>query len=130
MLVQARPSDDDSGNRMECLPSDEDASSFACVQVKEELGMPCTNNHPQCEEWAHRNECANNPQYMLLQCSKACNSCISFHHGGTTQVASSAHPQMQTLRSRSVAIVDLEGTDRVFYRSFRLSYPWQIMIPQ
>ncbi|CAJ1946197.1 unnamed protein product [Cylindrotheca closterium] len=71
--------------KMECLPSDEDMTSFRCLNVPD--SMQCINAHPECEDWANKNECKSNPQYMLLQCRKACQSCISLHHGGVTQMA-------------------------------------------
>lgn len=35
----------------------------------------CTNNHKNCQKWAEKGECDNNPDYMLSQCMVACDSC-------------------------------------------------------
>jgi hypothetical protein len=76
----------DSNIQMECLPSDEEFSSFHCLNLPA-IALACINTNPSCENWASRDECTRNPQYMLLHCRQACNSCISLHHGGVTQVA-------------------------------------------
>lgn len=35
----------------------------------------CLNDHENCDFWASKGECVNNPNYMLKGCRKACNSC-------------------------------------------------------
>lgn len=87
-VVQAETIYDSSNIKMECLALDEEFSSFRCLNVPPESVLPCINTHPNCKDWASRNECAQNPQFMLLQCRQACNSCISLHHGSATQIAS------------------------------------------
>jgi glutathione peroxidase-family protein len=38
--------------------------------------MSLANNHKDCEFWANIGECTKNPNYMLTQCSLACNSVL------------------------------------------------------
>lgn len=42
---------------------------FQCVQA-------LANNHKDCEFWAKVGECTKNPNYMLTQCSLACNNIL------------------------------------------------------
>mmetsp|Transcript_27634 Transcript_27634/g.35794 ORF Transcript_27634/g.35794 Transcript_27634/m.35794 type:complete len:187 (-) Transcript_27634:284-844(-) len=35
----------------------------------------CVNTQEECDFWANNNECQNNPGYMLVECTKACNVC-------------------------------------------------------
>ena len=35
----------------------------------------CLDNHEKCEMWASSGECQANPNYMLKNCQKSCNSC-------------------------------------------------------
>ncbi len=42
------------------------------------LHGPCENSHPndvECEQWATVGQCSDNPEWMLINCEKACNSC-------------------------------------------------------
>lgn len=87
--ASAKPQPKDNA-KMECLPTDEDMTSFTCLNARDSI--ECINVHPECEEWAKKGECKNNPQYMLLSCRKACQSCITLHHGGITQLAAQ-HPR-------------------------------------
>mmetsp|Transcript_41914 Transcript_41914/g.64557 ORF Transcript_41914/g.64557 Transcript_41914/m.64557 type:complete len:130 (+) Transcript_41914:100-489(+) len=62
------------------------------------LDIPCMNEHPECEKWAKAGECKNNPQYMLLDCRKACHTCIPLHglieYNNVPQIA----PEVDTRR--------------------------------
>mmetsp|Transcript_11967 Transcript_11967/g.19839 ORF Transcript_11967/g.19839 Transcript_11967/m.19839 type:complete len:173 (+) Transcript_11967:58-576(+) len=66
----------------ECLPVGEEKDNvFHCISNQNLI--PCTNEHAQCDEWAQRGECKQNTQYMVFNCRKACETCVSLHHGTT-----------------------------------------------
>ena len=74
---------------MECFAIDEDSNSFRCTKYPKTIQpIQCINEHEECEAWASRNECKNNPQYMLLHCREACNKSYCSLHNGEAQVAS------------------------------------------
>mmetsp|Transcript_14074 Transcript_14074/g.20800 ORF Transcript_14074/g.20800 Transcript_14074/m.20800 type:complete len:166 (-) Transcript_14074:767-1264(-) len=64
----------------ECLPVGEDLSQFYCSNQASDL-IPCNDEHENCKSWAEKGECRNNPTYMSYNCRKACESCVSLHHG-------------------------------------------------
>ena len=35
----------------------------------------CTDSNVYCPDWSSNGECANNPDYMLINCKKSCNAC-------------------------------------------------------
>ena len=35
----------------------------------------CIDESVDCNEWASRGECVNNPEYMLIGCRKTCHAC-------------------------------------------------------
>ena len=67
----------------ECIATSEDLSNFECYTRKggDVEGLQCEDTDPRCDEWGKRGECSKNPQYMLIYCRKACESCITGHHG-------------------------------------------------
>ena len=38
----------------------------------------CGDNHQNCPDWAGRNECVQNPGWMLKQCRKSCGECSKY----------------------------------------------------
>lgn len=50
---------------------------------EETSNTTCTNNHEHCEGWAEMGECHDNPEFMLANCAKACDSCDN-HMSRTT----------------------------------------------
>lgn len=76
--------------KTECLAVDEELSSFHCLSVRDaDRLVPCIDTkEDECPNWAAQGECTKNPQFMLLQCRKSCNSCIDLQQqGGVVQVA-------------------------------------------
>lgn len=63
----------------ECLPvghaNGSSATDFHCVSSKE-LAIPCEDEDSECRSWADRGECRQNPQYMLYNCRKSCETCV------------------------------------------------------
>ncbi|XP_059138879.1 zinc metalloproteinase nas-15-like isoform X2 [Physella acuta] len=37
--------------------------------------MDCVDNEDKCADWASRNECLENPAYMIINCRKSCKKC-------------------------------------------------------
>jgi hypothetical protein len=68
--------------RGECIPNVEDLSSFHCFD-RAGRGIKCEDEESECTKWAGQGECSNNPQYMLINCRKSCESCIGLHVGET-----------------------------------------------
>ena len=87
--ASAKPPANKDNAKMECLPIDEDMNAYTCLNVPD--AVQCINTHPECEDWASKGECKRNPQYMLLECRQACQSCISLHNGITQMAAQ--HPR-------------------------------------
>jgi hypothetical protein len=81
----------------ECLASDEDLTSFHCLPM-EPLRIACIDTEEDCSEWAKKGECPKNPQFMLINCRKSCDSCISLHHGDTLQIAPDDKTRRQVLK--------------------------------
>jgi ShK domain-like len=80
--------------RGECIPYENDLSSFHCHRPtvnktsssSTSTASSCIDENDQCTAWFKQGECTSNPQYMLLNCAKSCNSCVSAH-AGATQIA-------------------------------------------
>jgi hypothetical protein len=72
--------------KTECLASDEDLTSFHCLPT-EPLRIACIDTNAECPKWAQGGECPKNPQFMLIECRKSCQSCIALHHGDKLQIA-------------------------------------------
>jgi hypothetical protein len=74
--------------KTECLPSNEDYSSFYCLPYHSEGSrIKCLDSDTQCENWAKSGECNKNAQFMLIHCRKSCDSCVDLHHGSVLQIA-------------------------------------------
>jgi hypothetical protein len=43
--------------------------------------IPCTNEDEECDFWAEEGECEENPDYMLIHCSRACGTCMEYVAG-------------------------------------------------
>jgi len=81
----------------ECLATNEELSSFHCLPAVPPR-IPCIDaEKDQCPVWAERGECSKNPQYMMVHCRKSCQTCITFHQGGVTQIAPSEENRRQVL---------------------------------
>ena len=48
------------------------AVAVALRQRAQDAQNGCTDNAPECHQWAAAGECDNNPTYMLAECAKAC----------------------------------------------------------
>lgn len=70
--AQNEGTNDSDSPRAECLPLADDPSNFACFPDAPPFThySNCINTHDDCENWASRGECKNNPGYMLLNCRK------------------------------------------------------------
>jgi prolyl 4-hydroxylase len=66
----------------ECVALEEDLSSFHCFG-NSGRGIKCIDEETECPRWAGQGECSKNPQYMLINCRKSCESCIGLHIGET-----------------------------------------------
>jgi len=44
----------------------------------------CVDNHELCDFWATHGECEANPNYMLQNCQKSCNSCQHAQHASSS----------------------------------------------
>jgi ShK domain-like len=86
----------------DCFASNTDFKSFQCYPSRafiedisddeeeeedddDELFLSCSNSDERCEEWAEKQECKKNPNYMLVNCRKSCGTCVS-GHAGVTQI--------------------------------------------
>jgi ShK domain-like len=80
--------------RGECIETEND--TYQCFSNT--AAIICEDQEPRCPEWQQQNECLNNPEYMLPNCRKSCQSCID-GHAGISQVApgNSAHRVLQRL---------------------------------
>lgn len=56
----------------ECLPVND--NEFNCFPI--DGVVECENDHPNCDEWAKKNECKRNAQYMIYNCRKSCETCV------------------------------------------------------
>ncbi|KAI2513880.1 hypothetical protein MHU86_663 [Fragilaria crotonensis] len=65
----------------ECLPINGENNAFHCVASTDII--LCRDNHESCAKWAQRGECKKNAAYMLFNCRKSCETCVSLHHGVT-----------------------------------------------
>ena len=84
--------------KSECIPSKDDYSHFHCLPSEVER-IPCVDaEEKECPKWASRGECAKNPQYMLIECRKSCDSCIGLH-SGVTQIAPDNRNREKVLKS-------------------------------
>jgi hypothetical protein len=70
----------------ECVPLTDDLSVFQCKPRQRNRGVLCIDSDDRCPSWEQSGECRNNPQFMLVECRKACASCLSVHVG-VTQIA-------------------------------------------
>jgi hypothetical protein len=80
-----------------CIASDEDFSNFHC-SVSEKPRIECVDLHPECSTWTTKGECSKNPQYMLIDCRKSCDSCIDSHTTGVLQIAPDERTRLQVLQ--------------------------------
>lgn len=81
-----------------CIASDDLFSNFHCSSVSEKQKVDCIDLQAECPNWAAKGECSNNPQYMLLDCRKSCDSCIDLHTTGVMQIAPDETTRLQVLQ--------------------------------
>lgn len=83
-----------------CIASVDDFSHFHCGVVSEKPRVECVDLHPECPTWTNRGECSKNPQYMLIDCRKSCDSCIDSHTTttGVLQIAPDESTRPQVLQ--------------------------------
>lgn len=86
----------------ECLPAGDDKEIFHCLNSKRPP-MKCedTHDHEECQSWAKRGECRNNPGFMIKGCKQSCGVCLDLH-AGEVQVA----PYAATRRAVLDRLVD------------------------
>lgn len=56
-------------------PIDENTNDVHIEDHDDNGSGGCRDDHPECEFWGSQGECANNPNYMLLNCKKTCDTC-------------------------------------------------------
>lgn len=75
-----------SSPRGECISVDQNQTKFVCVADAVSSSV-CEDNEERCPQWAQVGECKKNPNYMLVNCAKSCDSCVDLHVGGVHQIA-------------------------------------------
>jgi hypothetical protein len=77
----------------------------------------CIDNNQWCSDWASKGECKNNPDYMLYNCAKSCNSCDKLQSVATPQPIMSDKNQMCAEFIENIKNKDVElNTFNVMYK--------------
>jgi hypothetical protein len=77
----------------------------------------CIDNNQWCSDWASKGECKNNPDYMLYNCAKSCNSCDKLQTVQTPQPIMSDKNQMCAEFIENIKNKDVElNTCNVMYK--------------
>ncbi|KAL7470118.1 hypothetical protein ACHAXS_011509, partial [Conticribra weissflogii] len=74
-VIDSCSADDNVGNaEAECRNNEHD-NGGNIEDVDDDESNVCRDDHPECENWGSQGECVNNPNYMLLNCRKSCDTC-------------------------------------------------------
>jgi ShK domain-like len=107
----------------DCVASTKDFTSFQCYPSRsfkedfldeddddeDEMYLSCSDSDERCSDWADKQECQNNPNYMLVNCRRSCGTCVS-GHAGITQIITEAdlhHPAIRRLLQTAKYMYDL-----------------------
>jgi hypothetical protein len=85
------------------------------AEFAQDGGTVCTDDHYQCSEWAGMGECDANPNYMRVNCRRACVVCFE----GTNQFGVGQRVPLGSAEERAKTVEFVDRTVEYMKRVWR-----------